>query len=106
MDINNVFALLGCIFLTLGVFLEASLIPRQFKEAIQPRDGFTRMRWYVLARPIVYVLTFSPYIVRLAQVIDQPPRTALSAWVTVSVPFGLLLLAIFTHLSYTYKEKK
>ena len=105
MEINNWFAVFGLFFLTTGILLELVLIPRQIREVRRPKDEFSRMRLYVLARPVVYVITFSPFVLRLTQVISQPPRSTLAGIVTVIVPFGLLLLATFTHLTYTYKEK-
>lgn len=103
MDINY-YSLLGFIFLTIGVLLETSLIPQMIKEVRRPRDGWTRARIYNLSRLVVYVLTFTPFLVLLASRIFTPPSSRLGAWVTVSVPFGLMVLAVFTHLSYTYKE--
>lgn len=102
----NWFAVLGFLFLFLGVLMETSTIPRLVKEVRRPKDGFSRLRWYVLARPIMYVMTFTPYLFLLFTRINKPPVTNLGAWVTVSVPFGLMWLALFTYLSYTYKEKQ
>jgi hypothetical protein len=87
--------------------LEASTIPRVFRETRRPKDEFTKLRWYVLARPVVYVVTFSPYVIRLFQVLGRPPLTHFAAITTVSVPLGLFVLAIFTYLSYKpLKEKE
>lgn len=106
MDINNYYALVGDLLLTAGVLFELSTIPRLVRQVQRPHDGFSRLRVYVLVRPIIYVLTFSPFIVRLFQLTSTPPQTNLAALIQVSVPFGLLCLAIFTYLSYTYKETK
>jgi len=92
--------------LATGVLLESSLIPQMLREVRRPKDEWTRARYYALARPAIYVTTFVPFIVLLASRITTPPSTHLGAWVTVSVPFGLMALAIFTYLSYTYKEKE
>lgn len=101
----NYFSLLGLIFLSIGVLLEMSLIPQMIKEVRRPRDNWTNARVYALGRPTVYVLTFLPFLILLASRILTPPASRLGAWVTVSVPFGLMCLAIFTYLSYTYKER-
>lgn len=100
----NYFALLGFIFLSIGVILEASLIPQMIREVRRPRDDWTKARIYVLARPATYVLTFAPFLVLLFSRVQTPPASLLGAWVTLSVPFGIMVLAVFTYLSYTYKE--
>jgi len=101
----NYFSLLGTIFLAIGVMLELSLIPQMVKEVRRPKDNWTNARIYALARPTVYVLTFAPFLVLIASRITSRPVTRLGAWVTLSVPLGLMCMAIFTYLSYTYKEK-
>lgn len=107
MEIRNYFALAGFIFLTIGVITEARLIPRLVKELKRrPKDEFTDLTWRLLARPVIYVTTFLPFIPQLAVRTQSPPLSHLGAWVTVSVPLGLMLLAFTTYSSYTYKEKR
>lgn len=101
----NYFSLFGTVFLSIGVLLELSLIPQMVREVRRPKDNWTNARIYALGRPAVYVVTFAPFLVLLASRITTEPVTRLGAWVTLSVPFGLMCLAIFTYLSYTYKEK-
>jgi hypothetical protein len=105
-EVNNTYALCGFIFLTAGVLLELSVIPKMVREVRRPRDPWTRMRYYALARLVVYVTTFSPFLLLLLLRIDTPPPTKLGAWIQLSVPFGLMCLALFTYKTYTYKEKE
>jgi hypothetical protein len=105
--VDNYFALVGLVFLLIGVSVEASLIPKMIKELRRrPRDRFSELTKRLLFRPIIYVTTFSPFIPQLALLTQRHPLTPLGAWITVSVPFGLMLLAFTTYSTYTFKEKK
>lgn len=105
MGIENYYALVGFILMAAGILLELSTIPKLIHEYRRPRDGFTQLRLYVLMRPIIYVVTTAPFLLRLSQIIFQEPRTLLASISTVSIPLGFMMLALFTYLSYTYKER-
>lgn len=105
--IRNYYAVVGLMFLTVGVVTEISLIPKLVKELYRrPKDEFTRLTKRLLIRPVIYAVTFTPFIPQLAFVTQRPPLTPLGAWITVSVPLGLMLLAFATYSTYNYREKK
>jgi hypothetical protein len=102
-NIYNLFSLIAAV---VAIFLMLYIIPKQVNEIRRPKNGFTALRWRLLALPTLYILCVLPRVPLLAGRLHVPPTSDLAAFTSVSTSIGLLTFAVFMVLIYTYKEKK
>lgn len=105
MVIRNPYILFALVSTILSILIILPAIPRQYAETKRPRNEFTKLRWYLLAMPLVYIVCVLPRIPRLIQLIDDPPASGLAAVTTIGTSIGLLVFALFIDLIFTYRAK-
>lgn len=104
MDIN-VITLLNIVGSLCGLAIMFYVIPKQIKEVRRPKNEYTRLRWYLLAIPLIYSLALVLRLPRLLEILDHPHDNLAAALASLSGTAIVLSFALFVLLIYTYKEK-
>lgn len=105
MDINfvNLYGLLTAASSVLVLLLR---VPYQFRVSIKFKDGFTHLRWGLLAQLVLcagFIGTRIPYF--MGRITVDSPITA-NIWVSLATSTAIFLFALNMVQIYTYKEKK
>lgn len=101
----NIVTLIGILSSIVGVLLMLRVLPRQVRETRRPKNGFTRLRWYLLALPLIYSLAVILRIPRLFQILHAEHPNLVSTIASLSGSVIILSFAVFVYLIYTYKER-
>jgi hypothetical protein len=99
------------IYLALGLFcrvatvviLCGSIIPRQIHEVRRVKDGFTNLRYFVLAWLIFFLLASIPVIAYQYITLNAEGHTFLQNFATLSSGVANLAVGIVLILIYNYK---
>lgn len=103
----NIYSLIGLVLRTLAVgIIVFYIIPKQFKEALRPKDWLTGLRWQMLALFSLAIVASVPAIVYQILVTNGIQAPILRNVATISGNLSFLGISIVAAMIYNFKKKE
>lgn len=101
----NILALFGLVTSVMCLAVMGYIVVQQFGEVRRPRNAYTRLRWYLLLLPTVFIAGVSLRLQRLYETLYIPYDNGSTARSFIGGVIIIISATLIMWLIYTYKEK-
>lgn len=101
----NILALTGLITSIMCLWVMGYIVIQQFGEVRRPRNAYTRLRWYLLLLPTVFIAGVGLRLQRLYETLHTPYNDGSTTRSFIGGVIIIISATLIMWLIYTYKEK-